>query len=589
MPVLTPPKGIFTGYVWNPSIAPLDKISAPSHDVMVNENGEVEQRLGYLDTAIDLGFEGDPVNSSLYIERYDVTAFVVDNSAIALYDWTTGETFTPSSNLSGVATTRLAEYAGDLYSTNTTDGLCRIVIGRVNDSAANLGDPNITVDADMAARLSRFGITSGDLEWNGNAIGFNAVNVSTGLITLTGTLSDNIPNNALITYYHDISSGREKFSKVFFWKERMGGFGSISTTNADQPNATEYFGKFAGPDTLENIIDFTYGSGGATTELVGKSGSVTNALPAKDYLYTFKETETYICGAGDVIISGASIGSTPPDLRDENNGCINEDCAAVTGNSEVTYVSPTKRAMMFRIATSSGAPVAYPDEKFDRDIRGHLQDMNNDQTGALVTHWKGQRITIYQLKIGSQWTWFIYDHKINAWQPPQNLPQASSFFERKGILYFTVPDDDTIYSLFTSFSDNGNEIDSELWTGDINVGNSTMLECHAQGIITQSADIRLQTHVTNQRGGKQSGSEKHVLGSDFTYSADFSVGALPVGDAPGSSETSQYATWDKTFDIFPSEANRVQFSLKQSEDGGYYRLSTYSITYQPSSHFQKSA
>jgi hypothetical protein len=330
---------------------------------------------------------------------------------------------------------------------------------------------------------------------------------------------------------------------------------------------------------MEDLIVFDYATGGSTREMVGNYGRVTNAVPVKDYLYQFTDSEAYVTAASDVIITGSGIGTTTPDLRDPDHGCFNEDCATSLGNDEISYIDPkNKRIMRVRIATQSGAAVQFPDESYDVPIRSLLSDMDADQTGAFAYQWKGGRMTIHQVKLSGQWYWLIHDKRINDWQPPQQVITAYSFFERKGILYATDAEDDTVYSIFTSFTDNGSGINCIVATGEFVLGDAMVREISATGIVTQAAEIRMRSYVTNLNGGRRAGSEKPINGSDFTYDDDRSVGALPVGDSSSSADTELSARWKATFDVYPSEGNTVQFITTQEAEGGYFRLSSYSIS-----------
>lgn len=550
-------------------------LSYPSVNCMIDSNGNAGQRLGYaVETDIDLGVANKPA-TCFYLEQYDITVFAA-GTKLKYYDWNDETVYDTGVTLTDGTITRMDAFAGDVYTTNTTDGLRRLVFGRLNDSAATAGDSTVTVDSDMAARLSVFGITSGNLRIQGTTEAFASLVVSTGVITLTGTLSQSYDDNAVCLVTSDISSGREKASKVFFWKERMGLIGSVNAANADQPNATVFFGQFATADNLEDVIDFTYGTGGSTRELVGKWGKVTNAVPAKGFLYIFKESQAYTVDAADVIISGSGIGQSTPDLRDENNGCLNEDSACVIGNNEITYITSDKRIVRIRIATESGAAVLFPDESFDIPMREHLKNMDSSQPGARAFYHKAKKRSIYQIRIIGQWYWLIYDHNIKAWQPPQQILFAQDFFERKGVLYATDGSDDTVYSIGTTFDDNLQEIYCVIATGNFNVGAADMTHARLQGEVSQAATVKMRSYVTNRNGGRQGGSEKIVDGSTFSYGEDHGVAADAVGEGGVEQITVSTADWEEEFDIYPSEANRVQLVVT-NENGGYFSVSQYSL------------
>lgn len=580
------------GYTANALNAREDVLAPPSINVLIDENGNVAQRLGYLVEDIDLGETGKPA-TCLYVKEYDVTVFCL-GTKVKYYDWTTRTVYDTGLSLTDGTTTRMDLFEGDVYLTNTTDGLRRLIFGRLNDSAPDLGDSTFTVDSDFAARLSVFSITSGTIRIQGTSEAFSSLVVATGVVTHSTSLSQSYSDNAVCVVTSDISSGLEKASKPFVWKRRLGLLGSLVAGNSDRPNNTLYYGKFAGPTNLEDFILFPYNAGGSTRELVGNYGRVTNAVPVKDYLYQFTEEEAYVTAAGDVPTSGDAIGRTTPDIRDENNGCLNEDSAVSLGNNEIAYITSNKRIMRIRISTESGAPVAFADESFDVPMREILKDMDADQTGALAFYHKGKRRAIFQVSIRGQWYWLVYDNGITwtddagnvhrgLWQPPQLVLAACNFFERNGVLFCTDAFDDTVYSLNTSFDDNGTQIDSILAFANFPIGNGEVLTFEAEGTVSQPAIIRTKIYVTNNRLGRRSGSEKLVRGSNYTYGEDHSVGADSVGEGNAEAEVSPVAEWSQNFDVFPSEGHHVQPIITQSEGGGYYSLSRYAITIRTSS------
>jgi len=560
------------GYNSDPTNCPPDMLSQPSLNCLIDTNGRAAQRMGYQEeTDIALGVSA--AATCLYLEQYDVTVFAL-GTKVVYFDWNTRAVYDTGLTLTSGTVTRMDAYAGDVYLTNTTDGVYRIAFGRLNDAAATAGDANVTVDTDMAVRLANFGATNRVLRIQGTAEAYtneSSITVATGVITLTGTLSKSYADNAVCLVTQPFAS-LEKFSKLFFWKERMGGIGSVSAANADQPNATVFFGKFATPLALELIVDFTYGAGGSTRELVGKWGKVTNAIPAKDYLYLFKESQSYSCAAAEV---DASTGATTPDLRDENNGCLNEDSACVIGNNEITYVTSDRRIVRIRIATDSGAAVLFPDESFDVPMREHVKNMDTTQTGARAYYHKAKRRSIYQVRIGGQWYWLVFDHQIKAWQPPQQILFATDFFERKGILY-ACGEDGKVHSIGTTFDDNLQEIYCAVFTGNFNVGSAQMHRAKLQGEVSPAARIKMQTFVTNKVGGRQGGSQKEINGSAFSYSDEHGIGADAIGEGGSEQTTVQVADWEAEFDIFPSEANRIQLGIT-NESGGYFSVSQFTL------------
>jgi len=263
----------FIGYTANDRNAKPEYLSQPSVNCYVDSDGVAHARLGYEVISIDLN-QASKSARTYYQEQYDLTWFAA-GTKVYYYRWENTTLYDTGLTLTTGTITRFAEYAGDMYLTNVTDGLRRIVVGRLNDAAATLGDADVIIDTDFAARLSVFSITSSNLRINGTNEAFASLVISTGVVTLTGTLSATYADNTIAIVTADISSGKEKASKIEFWKERMMLIGSTNAANADQPNATIFFGKFASPTTLEDVVNFTFGAGGSTRETVGKWGRIT--------------------------------------------------------------------------------------------------------------------------------------------------------------------------------------------------------------------------------------------------------------------------------------------------------------------------
>lgn len=550
---------------------------------MITDDGKVEKRRGYQEE-FSIGVDGSAA-TAFYFPTYDLAFFAL-GTKVYYRDFTNAETVDTGITLTAGTTTRFAEFNGDIYLTNTTDGIRRIVIMRLN-GAATLGDATVTVDVDGAARLSVFSITTGNLRIQGTNEAFASLAVATGVVTLSGTLSASYADNAVAIVVSDISSGREKASKILFWKSRMHLMGFPSATNADQPNNTVMAGQFVigqtGAEGIQLIIDFTYGTGGSTKITCGGGGALKNIIGAADTIYFLNESKVSSTLSTAIDTSGTSIGLTIPDTKDELHGCINEDCATIMGNNALTYVTTDRRIMRIPIDTDTGAALSAPEEDFDVNIRDHLKNMDKDQTGAFVYHYRGGRQTIYQLKISSQWYWFIYDHNVvrsqgsnfvrGTWQPPQQIAPMRSLFERNGVLYGTDSTDDTVYSIFTTFTDNLQPIYAIFATGEYNIGNAMVRRVELQGEISQPAQINIRCYVTNETLGRRSGSPKVINGSAYTYTEDNSVGAVPVGDG-GVGETVETAKWKKSFGVFPSQGSFVQLIAEDDQDGGWFSISS---------------
>lgn len=592
----------FSRYVSNPANAGPDAISKPSQNCLITDDGQVEQRLGY-QTEFSIGVDGSPA-TAIYLKTYDIAFFAL-GTKVYYRDFANGATYDTGLTLTAGTVTRFEEWMGIVFCTNTTDGPRMILCGRLNDAAANAGDATVTVDQDLAARMTAFaGVTAvanTNLRINGTNEAVASLVVSTGVVTLDGTLSQAYSDNTVAIVTYDISgiTGIQKPSKFIVWRNRLHAIGFPNADNFDQPNNSVNAGQFVIGNTaatgIELIIDFTWGTGGSTKIQVGGGGKVTNILGAADNLWFYTEDKTFATdasnistGINEVAFSSTSIGLTIPKEKDILAGCLNEDCATVAGNDAIIYVTPDHRVKRQRIDTPTGAAVSNAEEDFDVDIREHLKNLDRDQTGAFVYHYRGGRQTICQLKESGQWKWFIWDHNIvrqvggnfvrGSWQPPQLITPVAGLFERNGVLYGTDASDDTVYSFFTTFTDDLSSIYTIIATGEFNVGNALVDEAQLQGEINQPSEIKLRCYVWNNAGQKRSGSIKTVLGSAYTYSEDNSVGAMAVGDDSATAETTQVAKWSKSFGVFPSEATRAQLVMENEQDGGWCTLSSFLLS-----------
>jgi len=654
----------FQGYTSDPNNADPSYLAPPSVNCLITDDGKAESRMGYQEE-FAIGSSGNAA-TCYYMKTYDVAFFAL-GTQLFYRDFAAGQTFDTGLSLTAGTTTRFAEFFGDLYLTNTTDGVVRVVVTRLNGAVA-AGAQTVTLDQDGAARLAVFGDYTGNLRIRGTNEGFanpvvpfgsvsTAANNGSGLIRITSAANHNLTTgeqvtisgvtgtteangtwtvtrvsattfdlqgstftNAYVsggTFAHSISgvvrlsgaasqaytdntlvlfvdnsySSLEKFSKIEFWKSRLHGMGFPNATNADQPNNTVLTGKFVigqtGASGIEDIVSMPLNAGGSTKIVIGGGGKLTNILGVDDTFYFFTEDKVHDVASSSIPTSGDSIGLTVPDEQDKNHGCLNEDCAISMGNGEVAYPTNDRRIMRQRIATDTGAAVTFSDESFDVDIRDHLKNMDRDQTGALAWHYKGQRKSIFQIKCGGQWYWFIWDHNITrtvgstvingAWQPPQQIAPVRGFFERNGVLYGTDASTDKVYSYFTTFTDNLSPIQVTIATGEFNVGDAMMGKAHLEGEVNQPSQINICCYVWNNSAGKRSGSPKVINGNVYSYSDDQTVGAVPVGGAMTGAST-QVAKWKKQFGIFPSQAIRAQLVLENFQDGGYCSLTAYSLS-----------
>jgi len=584
------------GYLSDKVNCPPDYISSPSKNVLINENGKVESRMGHTNE-FTIGVSNRGARSA-YLKTYDVSFYAL-GTKVYYRDHTNLVTYDTGITLTDGTVTRVEIDKGDVYLSNTTDGFIRICVGRLNDSAANSGDNTFTIDSDFLGRMAAFGDTSGNFRMKETDESVASFVVDTGVCTHSTTLSQNYADNTIVIFVDNSYSGLPKPSKVLHWEGRTHLMGVLSASDSDRPLNTVYSSKFvlgeAGSTTMENAVSFPLdGTSGSQKTIIHDSSDLANILGVKETMYFFTKDKTFsvhkseiTTGYNEVTYSTTSIGAMFPTVIDQLNGCANEDSATAMGKNELGFITNNKRIMRIRISPETGSADPYSDESFDTDIRQDLENMDNDQTGSIAFHYSGQRKTIFQVKIKGQWVWFIFDHNIQrkvgstiiqgAWQAPLYMPPVASFFERNGVLWGTDASADTVYTFFTAFTDDLSGFDQTIATGEFNIGNSMVKQAQVQGDVNQPSQINIRCYVTNEASGRRAGSAKVINGNAYDYTQDESIGALPVGEAGGVGETTLIAKWRRSFGVFPSEATRTQLILTNDQEGGYMSMTSYQI------------
>lgn len=556
----------FKGYVADSYNCPPDHLSPPSVNSIITDVGVAQTRMGF---ELRWNITSSEAIRGFYFKRYNLT-FYTAGTSVKYIDHNRSDTIVTVTGITLTAgtTTRFAEYASDIYLINQTDGVYRIVVSAI--ATANSAGANLVCDSDIGPRLSSFGLGSGNVVVNGTTEAYTVV--TTGATTSLTCVSTQGYSVGAIVLRVDQRSSLPKGSMITFWKERMVIAGvKVANSSADQPTATLHFSKFTTAGALENIVDFTYGAGGSTVELVGKSGTITAILATEDYFYVFKEDETYVIGVADV---DPSTGQSVPNLRSPIYGCSNPDCVADTGNGEVVLITPQRRLMRIKIATDSGAAVVFPDESFDVNIRSLVRYMDPDQTGAHVFYHKGKRRAYFTAKFDGQWMRLLFDNNIRGWQPPQTGINMNQYLEINGIAYGLSRADGKVYQMESTNNDNGAPIQSYIATGIFDIGQAFIDETHVKGSITQNTIIHVQTPVN---GGTPA--DKQINGSSFSYDSGSPIGLFALGDSvlAGDELSSDTAEYDKLFDVYPSEANKVQLIMYTMSDSGFFTLREYQL------------
>lgn len=621
-----------------------NQIGVPSQNVRITTDFRVESRKGYIPTNWDLDESGSSAQS-LYVQRYNVTFFSLNGKVKYIEHDRNNAVVDTGLSLTATETTRFAEYAGDIFCINPTDGLYQIHVFRLNDSAPDSGDAAVTVDQDGIARLLAFSDTSGNLRIRGtneayaitasvgvtnaadNGSGLirittaSAHNYSTGMqatitgvagtteangtwtvtrvdatkidlqgstfantyssggtvviypdgqMRITSNLSANYADNDIAIVVTNKSSGRPKGSKIVFWKNRMIIIGVRSDVNTDNATQIAYMSQFVSARDLQKLIVFG-NSGGASEEWIGTSGSLKNAVSTRDYLYFFKEDETYFSPVGTV---DQSTGATFPQLLSSNYGCVNENCAVDMGSGVIAFLTNNKRIIAIQIDSSSGSAVVFPDETFDQSIRNTLRLLDEDQSESLMYYHKASRLLFIQVSVDSQILTLIYDNNIGKWLPPDTNKAFSSYFEKEGILYATQSGDDTIFEMDTGEEDDGNAFESVVGLPRLEFedGRITMelKELHLSGCISEAGEIQVQQVVSD--GTPQ---VKTITTDGLSFGSFLSLGTVTLGTvALSSGSVVDMAQWDKRYGIYPRFGRSFQAILSGTKP---FSVSSYKL------------
>lgn len=564
-------KRFIDGYTDDVRHAGPNHLAPPSVNADITKTGEAVYRKGYIPTSFDLGNDLK-ASRPFHVPRYNVTFFAINgkvlfvnhNNSDAVVD--TGLSLTETDGRK----TRFTEYCGDIYLTNTTDGLRQIHMGLVNDAAANSGDADIIVDQDLAGRLNAFSDTTGTLRIATSTPfteGYNAV-AAGGTITLTGTLNDTVPDNTIVYTVEDISSTRPFGSGLTIWKERLIIWGVVSDTGADAANNVLYMSKFASLTDLQNIIDFDI-TGTAAKEMVGKGGTVTNVLSTRDYIYVFTQTETYFGGVADV---NETTGGMPPQLLSNQYGCVNEDCAADLGNGTCCFLDPKGRIIGIQTSTPEGAPVVFPDETFDSPVSNTVALFDSDQSDAFFFHAPNDKRCYMHVSADGTRVVLKYNSEIQKWEPPNTGWSFGGMYVKDGVTYATELTDDAVWQLGEGYQDNGIDYEKVIATALIESEDGrTTLKLESVGLSGRASELATVT-VENYVGG---GTPQQKSFSGTVGASAGSLGSVALGTSTiGSGSGTEMSDFDKLFGIYPKYGPSYQLVVRSL---GAFTLSSYSV------------
>lgn len=578
MPILQSSKAkrFINGYFDDSRLAGANALSTPSANIDVTKTGEAVYRKGYIPSGFDLN-NALKASRPFHVPRYAVTFFAINGKVLFVNHNNSDAVVDTGISLSDTngRNTRFGEYAGDIYLTNTTDGLRQIHMGLVNDAAANLGDATFTVDQDLAGRLNAFSDTSGSIRFATSSPFAESYTgaATSGLITLTNTLDATVPDNTIVYTVEDISSGRPKGTGLTFWKERMIVWGVVSDTAVNSATNLVYMSSFAsisGSDgtSLANIIDFVV-TNTAALEMVGKNGVVTNCLSTRDYLYVFTQNETYFCSVADVSIT---TGGCPPQLLSNKYGCVNADSASDLGNGLAVFLTNNKRIIGIRISSETGAPVVFPDETFDSPISNTVSLLDSDQSDSFFFYAPNEHRAYMHCNVDGSRIVLKYNTEIQKMEPPNTGWSFGSMYVRAGITYATELTDDDVWQLGVGYQDNGADVEFVIATSLVeDEDGRTTLNLKSIGISGRASE--LSTITLENYVGEGSPQQK-----SFTVPSGVSTGALGtvvLGTLTlGSGSGTELSNYDKLFGIYPTFGPSYQAVVRSL---GPITLSSFSV------------
>ena len=564
-------KRFLDGYFDDQRLAGANHLSDPSCNVDILKSGEAVYRKGIIQTEFDLANAGKG-SLPFHIPRYNVTFFSINgkvlfvnhNNSDAVVD--TGISLTETDGRK----TMFGEYAGDIYLTNTTDGLRQIHMGRVNDASAAATDGTITVDQDLAMRLIAFSDTTSSLRIaNTSPFAETMASVAnTGVVTLANTLNADVPDNTIVYTVEDISSGKPKAAGIGFWEERMVLWGVVSETTADTPTNIVYFSVAATVAALENIINFTIADGSGQN-IVAKGDVVTAVLPVRDYIYIFTKTETYFAAVSDM---NRTTGSVMIQLLSNKYGCLNKDCVVDMGNGLACFLTNNKRVIGIGIGVKDGQATTFPIETFDSPISKTLPLLDTDQSDSFFFYAPNDHRAYLHLTVDSNRVVFKYNTEIQKMEPPTTGWSMGGMYIRDGVTFATALTDDTVWQLNEGFQDAGIDYEVVIATSLVEAEDGRItLKLKSVGVSGRASELATVTVESYVGGGTP-------LQKSFTVpsgGSSGSLGTVTLGTtALGTGIGTELVEFDKLFGVSPTYGSSYQLCVRSV---GAISLSSYTI------------
>jgi hypothetical protein len=508
-----------------------------------------------------------------HLERYNITLFATGTKVIFIDHNNNDNIVDTGLTITDDVVTEFDESHGDIYLINPVDGLIRIMFTEVVADAA-AGATQLTIHTDGAARLSQFSITAGNIRIGGIDYSFSAVDLLTGNLTVT-PLSNAITSSS-VAFVTQLVPNAPKGSKVLAWKDSLNIIGVENniggTGNSELPQSTLYYSDFSATIAPERIIDFAGGKAGS--ELVGHHGVLQNIIATKDFVYLFKDNETYFINTNSVDIN---TGSRFPQLFSSIYGCPNTKSATVMENV-VVFLTSNKRIIRTNIIIEGGSTQIQPDETFDSPIRELLDSLDDDQTEARVWYQTKRKELHIKCRIQGSILELIYDNDKGIWCPPDTNKFNNGFFEIKGEPYCTSDFDDTIWRMDSGTSDDGADIESIVAFGEFEHKDSRTTvdwgKYAVSGGMTKGTVINWEPIINGTIGTTKVITDKFVIFAPATPIAANPIGSVVLG---GSIIDQIAGDFDEKLAIYPAKARRFKPILRANGDGHFFFISSWSI------------
>jgi hypothetical protein len=546
------------------------EMAPPAVNLFITSAACAVTRPGFEDTGWDANNAGHAAEP-LWVSEYNVTFLGFDNKVIYIDHEKSDVAY--DTGLTPTSETSLSYFNGAVYVTNTTEGVFRIGLTRLDTAAASSATEALVEDG----TTYRFETPSGTVRIKGTNEAYTGRDDTSWKFTGM-SLSQNYAAGDLVIQTKQPSS-LPLFKKIIVWEEALHGFGPQTASTSKTAKRTLFYGDFASASTWAQHEDFSGGKAG--TQVVGKKGVLENGIVVKDYLHLFTSDETYSIAVSDL---NRSTGARIPTLFSSKYTCQNTRTAAEI-DGRLTFVDLVKKRIIRDKINQGG--LLEPDELFDAPMRNLLKNMDAAQPFALTYTWEEANYTLYQLHISGQITTLIWDNNpiVTAdgtsqgrWLPPVLNWQVRNYFTKEGQLHGTDIMDDTVYLFASSESDDGADIESVWAGGVIEVSKGRAMadfgDFEVSGGLTRATTISFEPQVS-----ETDGKPKPFSSTGLDFGSSSAVAEVPVGSAftPGSSTGADFANFDKSWKVSPAKGRSFQPIIRCEGDGQAMRIDSWRL------------